>query len=59
MIQIFYKGKPTNYPLYESEEEAREAMIANGVDEEDFLEDWPSPRGVELEIQFVEVEIQE
>lgn len=55
-IKITYRGEDTNYPLYENEEKARAALIAEGVDEGAFEETWPSPRGVEKLIQFVEVE---
>ena len=56
MIQINYKGKPTNYPLYDTIEQAKKAMLAEGLDEEEFEDTWTSPRGIENKITFKELE---
>ena len=56
MIEILYKGKPTNYPLYETIDQAIAAMVANGFDEESLTDTWTSPRGIEPITTFREVD---
>lgn len=53
--RIYYKGEESNYPDYDTYEDALEALKSEGVTDEQLEATWPSPRGIENIIEIRKV----